>query len=74
MLIPTTTRTRCPYKGEPMYWSAQAEDEFLQDIAWSYPAPIPEAAKIENLIAFFNEKVDLIVDGVRQERPVTNWS
>ena len=74
LLIPTTTRTRCPYKGEAVYWSAQAEGELLQDIAWSYPAPIPEAAKIENLIAFFNEKVDLIVDGVRQKRPVTNWS
>ncbi len=48
LLIRTTTRTRCPYKGEAVYWSAQAEGELLRDIAWSYPAPIPEAPKIEN--------------------------
>jgi uncharacterized protein (DUF427 family) len=41
---------------------------------WSYPAPIPEAPKIENLLAFYNEKTDITVDGVRQERPATKWS
>jgi uncharacterized protein (DUF427 family) len=45
-----------------------------EDIVWSYPAPIPEAPKIENLLAFFNEKADIVVDGVPQERPVTRWS
>lgn len=74
LLIPTATRTRCPYKGEARYWSVQVGDEVAEDIAWGYPAPIPEASKIENLIAFFNEKVDLVVDGVPQERPVSPWS
>lgn len=74
LLTPTATRTRCPYKGEAVYWSIRAGGEHLDDIAWSYPAPIPEAPKIENLIAFFNEKTDLIVDGVLQPRPVTKWS
>lgn len=74
LLIPTATRTRCPYKGEAVYWSVRAGDQVAEDIAWGYPAPIPEAPKIENLIAFFNEKVDLIVDGIPQERPATPWS
>lgn len=74
LLIPTDTRTRCPYKGEAVYWSVRAGDRVAEDIAWGYPAPIPEAPKLENLVAFFNEKVDLVVDGVRQERPVTPWS
>lgn len=74
LLTPTATRTRCPYKGEASYWSVQAGGILLEDVAWSYPAPIPETPKIENLIAFFNEKTDITVDGVLQERPVTRWS
>jgi uncharacterized protein (DUF427 family) len=74
LLVPSPARTRCPYKGEAVYWSVQAGDELLEDIVWSYPAPIPEAPKIENLLAFFNEKVDITVDGIPQERPVTKWS
>jgi uncharacterized protein (DUF427 family) len=74
LLVPSATRTRCPYKGEAVYWSAAVGGTRLEDVVWSYPAPIPEAPKLENLLAFFNEKVDLVVDGVRQERPVTRWS
>ena len=74
LLEPTVTRSRCPYKGEAVYWSVRAGDEVSRDIVWSYPAPIPEAPKIENLLAFFNEKADITVDGVPQERPVTHWS
>lgn len=74
LLVPTQTRTRCPYKGEAVYWSAQVGGKRLDDVAWSYPAPIPETPKIENLVAFFNERVDIVVDGVPQQRPVTKWS
>jgi uncharacterized protein (DUF427 family) len=74
LLVPSPTRSRCPYKGEAVYWSVRAGEEFLEDIVWSYPAPIPEAPKIENLLAFYNEKTDITVDGVVQERPATKWS
>ena len=74
LLVPSPTRSRCPYKGEAVYWSVRDGDELLEDIVWSYPAPIPEAPKIENLLAFYNEKTDITVDGVRQERPATKWS
>jgi uncharacterized protein (DUF427 family) len=73
-LVPSATRTRCPYKGEAVYWSVRAGGELFEDIVWSYPAPIPEAPKIENLLAFYNEKTDITVDGVLQERPATKWS
>jgi len=74
LLEPTATRTRCPYKGEAVYWSVQAGDEVATDVVWSYPYPIPEIPKIENLLAFYNEKVDITVNGVPQDRPVTKWS
>jgi len=74
LLVPTASVSRCPYKGVARYWSARIGDEAIEDIVWSYPAPIPECPKIENLLSFYNEHVDLYVDGVLQERPVTPFS
>ena len=74
LLEPTTSTTRCPYKGVARYWSARIEDKLGEDIVWGYPAPIPECPKIENLLSFFNERVDLYVDGAAQPRPVTRYS
>jgi uncharacterized protein (DUF427 family) len=70
LLQPSTTRTLCAYKGQATYWSLKDED----DIAWSYPAPLREAAEVTDRIAFFNERVDFVVDGTRLERPITPWS
>ena len=57
-----------------VYWSLRLGNKQLKDLVWSYPLPIPECPKIENLLCFFNEKVDIYVDGELQPRPVTNWS
>ena len=68
LLTPTATRTRCPYKGEAVYWSLAVDGQHLEDVVWSYPSPIPEIPKIENLLSFYNERVDLEIDGVILER------
>lgn len=74
LLEPSETTSRCPYKGVASYWSVHAAGTMHPDLAWAYRSPIPECTKIENLIAFFNERVDLDVDGERLERPRTPWS
>jgi uncharacterized protein (DUF427 family) len=74
LLQPSAKTTRCPYKGEADYWSLRMGELFVPDIVWSYPAPIPECPKIEDLLSFFNERVDIIVDGELQPRPQTQWS
>ena len=75
LLEPTDTSTSCPYKGTARYWSVNVSGRTYRDYAWSYPAPIPECPKIENLVAFFNERVDAIyVDGEQVAVPVTPWS
>lgn len=73
-LHPTPTRTTCAYKGEASYWSVELGDKVIEDLAWSYPAPLRDAADLRDLVCFFDEKVDLVVDGVTRERPVTPWS
>jgi uncharacterized protein (DUF427 family) len=74
ILTPTDTQTRCPYKGVASYWSATIGDKVYKDLVWSYPEPIPECPKIKEFLCFYNEKVDLYVDGELQERPQTYWS
>jgi uncharacterized protein (DUF427 family) len=70
LLRPSETRTFCAYKGEASYLS----HESAPDIAWHYPQPLREAAEVTDRIAFFGERVDLVVDGTRLERPITPWS
>ena len=70
LLTPSDTQTGCAYKGFASYWSAGDED----DVVWTYPDPRPEAARIKDYLAFFNERVDVEVDGELQQQPVTQWS
>ena len=74
VLLKSEKSTRCPYKGIASYWSVEAGGDRVEDLIWYYPEPIPEAAKIRGHLAFFNERVDLEVDGEKQERPQTQWS
>jgi uncharacterized protein (DUF427 family) len=70
LLTPTDTVSHCPYKGQAEYWSMAGHT----DIAWSYPTPLPESERIAGLVGFYNEKLDIYVDGVLQERPRTKFS
>jgi uncharacterized protein (DUF427 family) len=73
-LRPSGTRTWCPYKGEASYWSVAVGDRVVPDLVWSYRVPLAEAGELGGCLAFFDERLDLVVDGVPRERPVTPWS
>jgi len=73
-LHPSATRTWCAYKGEAAYWSPVVGGGAVPDLAWSYDAPLHEAGAIGGLVCFFDERVDVVLDGRRRERPVTPWS
>lgn len=74
LLTPTEKHTECPFKGTASYWSVRVGDETIPDLVWSYPDPIPDAEGIAGLLCFYNEKVDLEVDGELLEKPATPWS
>jgi len=74
LLALTDTVTHCPYKGRAQTWSVRGSDTVHPDLAWSYPTPLAESQKIAGLIAFYNEKVDITLDGVLQERPHTKFA
>jgi uncharacterized protein (DUF427 family) len=67
LLRPTATVSHCPYKGQASYWTVALDDDVREDAAWSYPAPLPESEGVAGLICFYPARVDLFVDGVRQD-------
>jgi uncharacterized protein (DUF427 family) len=73
-LRPSGTRTRCPYKGEASYFSPVAGGHPVPDLVWTYPDPLDACARIRDLVCFFDERVDVVLDGERRPRPLTPWS
>jgi uncharacterized protein (DUF427 family) len=74
LLEPTANHSACPYKGFAReYWSFPGARD-TDDVAWSYAHPLPAVGRIKDRIAFYNELVDITVDGVRQDRPDTVFS
>ncbi|BDZ47212.1 DUF427 domain-containing protein [Naasia aerilata] len=73
-LTPTETVTWCAYKGRASYLTAHTEEGPQIDVAWTYAEPRHDASEVRGLVAFFQEHVDLEIDGERLERPVTPWS
>jgi uncharacterized protein (DUF427 family) len=71
VLVPTETSTTCHWKGQARYWSAAIDGKVHTDIAWGYDHPLVEAEAIAGLVSFYNEKVDVYLDEVLEERPVT---
>jgi uncharacterized protein (DUF427 family) len=66
-LVPSDTETACPYKGRTSnYWSFRnAAGRVVPDIAWSYAFPTIALAPIAGLVAFYNERVDITLDGAQ---------
>jgi len=74
-LVPSKTRTECPYKGRVSgYWSASINGRIHPDLAWMYSFPTRQLLPIAGLVAFLNERVDIFIDGQAQARPKTHMS
>jgi uncharacterized protein (DUF427 family) len=74
LLTPSDLETHCPYKGRAEYWSVGTAGSLQRDLAWSYAMPLPESQKIAGLVCFYEERVDLYVDGALQARPLSRFA
>ncbi len=73
-LVASDTETECPYKGTTTeYWSVRIGDAEHPDLAWCYQFPTREMLAISGLVAFYNEQVDITVDGHPIDRPKTHF-
>ncbi len=75
-LVPVENMSHCPYKGyADRYWDVVVDSgERLEKAAWSYTDPFPAVGAIAGRIAFYDEFVDVTVDGIPQQRPVSPFS
>jgi uncharacterized protein (DUF427 family) len=74
LLTPNETASACPYKGTARYWTVNVDGTDYENIVWGYDAPLRESQGIAGLVSFYNEKVDIYVDEVLQERPKSKFS
>ena len=74
LLEPSEHRTLCPYKGWASYWHLVVAGKRYENYVWTYRTPFPESQAIIGLACFYNEKVDVVVDGRRVDRPKTKFS
>ena len=74
LLAPSQKSTGCPYKGFADYWHVDVAGGRHEDLVWAYRTPLPESEGIAGLVSFYNEKVDIEVDGELLERPRTKFS
>ena len=56
------------------YWTALVGGTTHPDIAWRYDLPTRQLLPIARLVTFYNEKVDIVLDGQRLDRPTTPFS
>lgn len=65
-LRPSRTVTACPYKGTTSgYWSVQTPNGLHSDLAWSYDFPTRQLLPIAGLVAFYDERLELFIEGAR---------
>jgi uncharacterized protein (DUF427 family) len=69
VLVPSERRTVCPYKGEASYWSLAVDGSRIEDAAWSYEAPLPEALKVQGHLAFEGDGVEVELGPPRAQLP-----
>ena len=74
LLRPSERSSHCPYKGTASYWSVDTGRQLHSDLVWIYRYPLPESLQVAGLACFYDERVDLYLDGELQQRPNTPFS
>ncbi|KAI1331581.1 DUF427-domain-containing protein [Xylariaceae sp. FL0255] len=75
------TVTGCPYKGEANYYNISipgdekgGDEKTFKDVVWYYKTPKLECAAVAGCLCFYNEKVDIELDGKLLEKPKSPFS
>jgi uncharacterized protein (DUF427 family) len=73
-LVRSDHRSTCAYKGHASYFSTADGSVEGRDIGWTYEHPLHDAEQVMDMICFWAERTDVVLDGVPQRRPITPWS
>ena len=73
-LRPGSLETACAYKGRATHLTAVLDGGSLPDIAWTYDDPLDDALAVRGLVCFYQERLDVWLDGEPLARVHTPWS
>lgn len=62
LLDRTERSTFCPFKGDCAYYTVRAGDTVAENAVWTYEAPYPAVAAIAGHLAFYPNKVEIVVE------------
>ncbi len=57
------TTSYCPYKGDAGYYHVRADGHTVEDALWTYRRPFPAVAAIADHVAFYPDKVEIVIEG-----------
>jgi uncharacterized protein (DUF427 family) len=64
LLLPSDTRTQCPYKGRAHYYHLNNGNTQVEDLFWSYRFPTLAMARIAGMLSFLPERAEAVsIDG-----------
>ena len=63
LLKKTEFHSHCPFKGNASYWSLEAKGKTVENIAWAYEDPFPEAERLRGHLSFYRGKVSALYEG-----------
>lgn len=67
-LRPSDTVTLCPYKGRAEYYHVEVKGRVYRDLVWYYRYPTSESALVAGYMCFYNESVDVWINGELEVR------
>jgi len=59
----------CPFKGEADYWTLVGAEPQHENVVWTYRRPFPEVAGIQGYVAFYQERLRIVLDEQWPEEP-----
>jgi uncharacterized protein (DUF427 family) len=57
VLLPSTTTTYCPFKGDASYFTVAGPEANVEDAIWTYVDPYPAVQAIAGYLAFYPDRV-----------------
>ncbi|NIJ41209.1 uncharacterized protein (DUF427 family) [Parvibaculum indicum] len=54
----------CPYKGRASYYAVRTPEGEVEDAAWSYEDPFVQMADIQEMVAFYADKVEIVTESL----------
>jgi acyl-CoA thioesterase II len=59
----------CPFKGEADYWTLLGAEPQYENVVWTYRQPFPEVAGIQGYVAFYHERLRIVLDEQWPDEP-----